>query len=179
MIGKGKRYSILGIMDDFRVKGSCHCQAVKFEVDSYAPYPFLRCFCSICRKTAGGGGFAINIMGEAHTLKVTGKREIKIYHAVLGYRKNGKKIVSSGQRHFCKKCGTALWVSDKRWPKWIYPFASAIDSPLPKPKEHVNIMLKYAANWVEIPKGKKEHNFEEYNDESLLNWHKRHHLYKM
>ena len=55
------------------LKASCHCQAVKFEVESHTPYPFLRCFCSICRKTAGGG-FAINIMGEAKTLKIKGKR---------------------------------------------------------------------------------------------------------
>ncbi len=37
------------------LKASCHCQVVKFEVESHTPYPFLRCFCSICRKTAGEG----------------------------------------------------------------------------------------------------------------------------
>jgi hypothetical protein len=33
--------------------GSCHCGAVKFRVESPETYPFLRCYCSICRKTAG------------------------------------------------------------------------------------------------------------------------------
>ena len=41
--------------------GSCHCGSVKFSVRSAEPYPFMRCYCSICRKTAGGGGFAINL----------------------------------------------------------------------------------------------------------------------
>ncbi len=156
------------------LKASCHCQAVKFEIESHTPYPFLRCFCSICRKTAGGGGFAINIMGVANTLKVKGRRYISIYQAILGKRKNGKAIVSQGQRHFCKKCASCLWISDPSWPELIHPFASAIDSPLPKPPEHVNIMLKFASNWVDIPKGKRQLNYNEYNDESIDDWHKRH-----
>ncbi len=161
------------------LKASCHCQAVKFEVESHTPYPFLRCFCSICRKTAGGGGFAINIMGEAGTLKIKGKRYIGIYHAILGKHKNGKSIISPGQRHFCKKCASCLWIADKRWPKWIYPFASAIDSPLPRPPGNVNIMLNFSPDWVEIPKGKRQLNYEEYNDESIAAWHRRHHLTKI
>lgn len=43
------------------LKGSCYCGAVRFECEAYAPVPYLRCHCSICRKTAGGGGFAINL----------------------------------------------------------------------------------------------------------------------
>ncbi len=39
-----------------RLDGSCHCGAVHFHVESHTPYPFLRCYCSICRKTDGGGG---------------------------------------------------------------------------------------------------------------------------
>jgi hypothetical protein len=148
------------------LKASCHCQAVRFEVESHTPYPFLRCFCSICRKTAGGGGFAINIMGDANTLKVKGRRYIQVYQA----------ITSQGRRHFCKKCGSCLWVSDPSWPELIHPFASAIDSPLPKPPEHINIMLKFAANWVDIPKGKRQLNYDEYNEESIEDWHRRHDL---
>ncbi len=156
------------------LKASCHCQSVRFEFESHTPYPFLRCYCSICRKTAGGGGYAINIMGEADTLVIKGKSHIKAYHAILGKHKNGKSILSPGRRHFCKRCGSCLWIADKRWPKWIYPFASAIDSSLPKPPEHINIMLNSAANWVDIPKGKRELNYDEFNDESIAAWHKRH-----
>ena len=47
-----------------KLKGSCHCGAVTFTLDSHTPQPFMRCYCSICRKTAGGGGYAINIMGD-------------------------------------------------------------------------------------------------------------------
>ncbi|TIL43173.1 MAG: GFA family protein, partial [Mesorhizobium sp.] len=65
--------------------------------------------------------------------------------------------ISSGERNFCKKCGSALWLYDRTWPELVHPFASAIDIDLPKPPEKVHLMLKYKANWVEpvIGKGDK------------------------
>ncbi len=47
-----------------RLEGSCHCGRVRFSVQSRTPQPHLHGYCSICRKTAGGGS-AINIMGRA------------------------------------------------------------------------------------------------------------------
>ena len=41
-----------------RLEGSCRCSAISFSVDSHTPYPYQRCYCSICRKSAGGGGYA-------------------------------------------------------------------------------------------------------------------------
>ena len=38
------------------LEGSCHCGKVRFSVKAPHPYPFNLCYCSICRKTAGGGG---------------------------------------------------------------------------------------------------------------------------
>lgn len=46
------------------LQGSCRCGGVKFSCLSHTPYPYMRCYCSICRKLAGGGGFAINIMAQ-------------------------------------------------------------------------------------------------------------------
>jgi len=125
------------------LNGSCHCGAVRFSVQSETPYPYMRCYCSICRKTAGGGGYAINIMGIAGTFKKRGRT--RVYRATRG----------GGERHFCPKCGSALWVWDKHWPEWIYPFASAIDTPLPVPKERQHILLDSKANWVPVPKGRQ------------------------
>ena len=66
-----------------RLEGSCRCGAVSFSFDSHTPYPYQRCYCSICRKSAGGGGYAINIMGVADTLKVKGRRAIGVWHAQI------------------------------------------------------------------------------------------------
>ena len=52
------------------LEGSCHCGDVRFRLESSHPYPFNLCYCSICRKTSGAGGFAINISGDHSTLEV-------------------------------------------------------------------------------------------------------------
>ncbi len=61
------------------LQGSCHCGAVRFRVDSSTPYPYQACYCSICRKTAGGGGYAINPGAGSSSLKVEGEENLSIY----------------------------------------------------------------------------------------------------
>ena len=58
-----------GTMD---LEGSCQCGAVHFRLRSAHPVPYQRCYCSICRKTQGGGGFAINLAGDAATCACAG-----------------------------------------------------------------------------------------------------------
>jgi hypothetical protein len=161
-----------------RLEGSCHCQGVRFSVESRTPYPYLRCYCSICRKTAGGGGYAINLMGLTSTLKVSGRKHLGVYHARLGVDARGKPELSPGRRHFCRDCASALYVWDPRWPRWVYPFASAIDTPLPKPPERVHALLDSIAPWVDRPRaGKHDRCFAEWPDEAIIQWHRRHGLY--
>ncbi len=157
-----------------KLEGSCHCGAVRFAVHSRTPTPFMRCYCSICRKTAGGGGYAINIMGEAATLEVWGREDLAVYRARAG----DTDALSSARRHFCRRCGSALWAADPRWPELVHPFASAIDTPLPVPPERVHIMLGSAAAWVEAPRGDGDVHFPEYPDDSIEDWHRRRGLYE-
>jgi hypothetical protein len=152
------------------LEGGCHCRAVRFRVESPEPYPFLRCYCSICRKTAGGGGYAINLGALSDTLQVEGEENISVYRV----RIDGEQ--SPARRHFCRICGSSLWVFDPRWPELVHPFASAIDTPLPRPPERDHIMLTYAAPWCDIPSGPNERHFPEFPDESLADWHRRHGL---
>ena len=66
-----------------RLEGSCHCGRVRFRLRSEHPYPFNLCYCSICRKTAGGGGYAINLGGDHDTLEVEGGAHVSVYRAVM------------------------------------------------------------------------------------------------
>ena len=152
------------------LEGSCSCGAVRFRVESPEPYPFMRCYCSICRKTAGGGGYAINLGALSDALEVEGEKNVFVYKAHI----DGK--TSAARRHFCGVCGSALWVFDPNYPELVDPFASAIDTPLPKPPQRDHIMLDYAAPWCEIPSGPNERHFPEFPDESLADWHQRHGL---
>lgn len=157
--------------------GSCHCGAARFEVDSPAPYPYMACYCSVCRKTAGGGGYAINLGADAESLRVEGEESLSVYQArILG--DDGENLeVSPARRHFCRHCASALWLYDPRWPDLVHPFASAIDTPLPRPPETLRIMLASAAPWCEVPDRDGERRFPGFPDESLEDWHRRHDLY--
>ena len=150
--------------------GSCHCGAVRFSVESAQPYPYMRCYCSVCRKTAGGGGYAINLGADSRSLDIEGEDNLSVYQV---RRKDGP---SPARRHFCKSCGSALWVYDPRWPALIHPFASAIDTALPAPPETVHMMLASKAGWVEAPDGPGPVHFDEYGQESLAERHNRHRL---
>ena len=151
-----------------KLDGSCHCGGVRFSLESAHPYPFMRCYCSICRKTAGSGGYAINLSGEFKTLKVKGKASIAVYRAKMG---SGGR--SSGRRHFCKRCGSPLWLWDPNWPDLVHPHASAIDTDLPVPPERTHIMLGSKASWVEGDARPGDLQFDEYPKESIAEWHLR------
>ncbi|MEO3433877.1 GFA family protein [Inquilinus sp. CAU 1745] len=151
-----------------RLEGSCCCGAVTFAVEAYAPAPFLRCYCSICRKSAGGGGYAVNLGAKAGTLEVRGEEHIGTFHA----RIDGEE--SPAERRFCGRCGSALWLWDPRWPDLIHPFASAIDTPLPRPPEQVHMMLGSKPDWVRLDAAEGEKRFEGYPEQSLEDWHRAH-----
>lgn len=156
-----------------KLEGSCSCGEVTFSLRSKHPYPYQRCYCSICRKTGGGGGYAINISGDANTLKVKGKSKIKIYRAKIKNPEDKKGHFSSGERNFCKKCGSSLWLYDPNWPDLIHPMASAIDTELPVPKEHTHLMTEFKPKWVQLQKFPKDKVFKRYSKESIEEWHKR------
>lgn len=159
-----------------RLEGSCHCGAISFTLASHSPVPFMHCHCSICRKTAGGGGYAINLGGDATTLKVRGRKHLGVYRALL--REPGQRAIRSpARRHFCVKCGSALWLSDPRWPELVHPHASAIDTPLPKPPEVFEIGLAWAPDWIDVPTTPGHVHIEHMPDESLEAWHRRHGLW--
>lgn len=137
------------------------------------PYPFNQCYCSICRKTAGSGGYGINIGGDHKTLVVEGQDNISVYRARVSDSVSGGTQESPAQRHFCRLCGSALWVWDPRWPGLVHPFASAVDTPLPVPPQRTHLMVQSKAPWVQVQSRPADRVFDGYPDESLAQWHQR------
>src|SRR5687768_11417199 len=74
--------------------GSCHCGAVKFEVEIDATKG-SRCNCSICTKVSGVGGIT---KPDALTV-LAGESELSTYAW-------GHKVST---RYFCKHCGVHLF----------------------------------------------------------------------
>jgi hypothetical protein len=181
------------------LEGSCHCQRVKFSVDSCAyanpsrtlvnfivliidtPYPYMICHCHADTKTAGV--YNCNIMGDYSTLKIRqGEEYVKVYQVKLsdtegGANEKSSTKLSNHKRHFCSECASYLWAYDDRYPEYVYPFASAIDTPLPKPEEYCHIMTDFKLNHVQIPPGNNIHCYARYPPGSIEEWHKKHGFY--
>ncbi len=154
-----------------RLDGSCQCGGVRFRVESDTPYPFMLCYCSICRKTTGA--LTSNVMGKRDTLRVTGKQLLKVHHAVM--RAPRKRVTrSSAERWFCGRCGSHLYLLDDRWPDGVWPNAAAIDTPLPVPPEHVQIMLRYKPAWMPALDDDPGTRHQEYPQVSIAGWHAAH-----
>ena len=155
------------------LEGSCHCGAVRFTAESRHPFPFNVCYCSICRKTAGGSGSAINLGADFSTLKVHGDENIRSYRAKIADPKNGTTAESQAERKFCGNCGSALWLWDPRWPELVHPHASAIDTVLPVPPERTHMMLGSKPAWVKACVEECDQTFDAYPEESIAEWHER------
>lgn len=147
------------------LEGSCHCGLVRFTLESKEPWPYQRCYCSICRKT-GSGGFMINLGADAESLVVQGEENVAVYRANIG---EGR--LSKHGRHFCRECGCHLWAHSERWPDLVHPVASAIDTPLPKPPRYVHMMVGSKAPWVVVESQEGDLTFDDYPEQSLAGFH--------
>ena len=155
------------------LEGSCHCGAVRFTVESPHPYPFNLCYCSICRKTTGGGGFAINLGASHDTLSVEGEEDLRVYQAMVQDPGESQTHQSPAQRNFCGLCGSHLWLWDPRWPDLVPPLASAIDTALPVPPERTHLLLDSKAPWVQVRSDSRDKLYPQFPEESIAQWHER------
>src|SRR3546814_4861717 len=100
-----------------KLDGSCRCGAVRFSARSHTPVPYQLCYCSICRKQQGGGGYAINLGADAKSLTIEGDEHLGLYRARIEDAEHPTCRLSSGERRFCRECGSALWLYDPSWPE--------------------------------------------------------------
>lgn len=116
----------------------------------------------------------INLGADAATLEVEGEEHLKTYRAMLD--RGGERVESKHQRKFCGECGSHLWAWNERWPDILHPVASAIDSGLPESPEYVHLMVGSKANWVRVEGKSGDAVYDEYPEQSLADWHKKHGL---
>lgn len=86
-------------------QGSCHCGAIRFEVQAPEHPEVEDCNCSICRMT----GFLHLIVPRAHFRLLQGE------DAIITYRFN----TGVAQHHFCKICGIKAYYVPRSNPDGI------------------------------------------------------------
>lgn len=78
-------------------EGSCHCGAVRFEINAAAPTKAISCNCSHCRRK----GFLLSFFPMEQFTLLQGEQ------ALSSYRFNTHKI----EHRFCKTCGTEAFAT--------------------------------------------------------------------
>ena len=148
------------------LEGSCACGAVTFSLESTEAVPYQRCYCGVCRKTQGGGGFLVNLGGDVRPLEVVGREHTRIFRATI----DGAQ--SRHERVFCAHCASHLWAWHPGFPELVHPVAGAIDTALPESPERVHMMVDSRANWVHPEGHADDTRFHAYPAESLAEWHR-------
>lgn len=87
-------------------------------------------------------------MGEADTLTVMGQEHVGVYVTYSNPQAPGRPPAEL-RFSYCTDCGGHLFIHAPAWAGRVYSWATAIDTPLPKPPETLHINLHQAAPWVE------------------------------
>lgn len=107
------------------MKGSCLCQAIKYEIDGI-DMPLVHCHCRTCRK-AHAAPFAPTAGVQREKFRwVQGSEFLSTYESSPG------KL-----RHFCQRCGSHLMAERPGQPHVIVRVATLDDDPGLKPEAHI------------------------------------------
>ena len=100
-----------------KVKGGCHCEAVRFEaVLPEPPVPALDCNCSVCSKT----GFLHVMVPHSDFELITGRDALSSYRFGSG----------AAEHLFCKTCGVKSFYQPRSHPDCWSLNANCFDEPV-------------------------------------------------
>lgn len=111
-----------------KYRGSCHCQAVTFEIETQEPFEVERCNCSICQKS----GFLHLILPLSKFTLLTGENDLTTYSFNTGVAKHT----------FCKHCGIKPFYTPRSNPDGIDINVNCLDTEVT-----MNIMDFDGQNW--------------------------------
>ena len=113
-----------------RYQGSCHCGAVKFEVEAPKVLEADRCNCSICVKS----GFNVHLIIPNSKFKLTdGEAHLSTYTYNTGVAKH----------RFCKTCGCKPFYIPRSNPDGVDVNINCLDTQA----EQINITNFDGQNW--------------------------------
>jgi hypothetical protein len=124
-------------MDDVRLRGSCLCGAVRYEITATLG-TIEHCHCAMCRK-AHGAAFSTNAVVATSMLNVSAGASFITEYASSPNRR----------KCFCTRCGSQLFIRRLDKPDVTVVTLGTIDGdPGTRPERHVFVASK--APWVEI-----------------------------
>lgn len=107
-------------MVEHSLEGGCICGACRYKING-TPAQIVLCHCRFCQK-ATGTTFMKEPIYEANQLSMV--EGVAERHSIVS-RGSGKRV----HIHFCKSCGTKLYLGFERFEGWIGLYAGTLDSP--------------------------------------------------
>jgi hypothetical protein len=132
-------------MSEYRVTGSCLCQAVSYEITAHLSI-FQYCNCSRCRKFTGSA-FAANLLVSAENFRWL-QGEALVTRFVFP---QAKYFATS----FCKVCGSSLPWQAQTGNGVVVPAGTLDQDPQIKPSQ--NIFCASRASWYTSPESLPEY----------------------
>lgn len=100
-----------------KVRGGCHCGAVRYEAElSPPPVPALDCNCSVCRMT----GFLHIVVPHDRFELISGR------DTLIGYRFG----TGAAEHLFCRQCGVKSFYQPRSHPDAWSVNANCLDEPV-------------------------------------------------
>ena len=126
-------------MEDSKLRGSCLCEAVAFEM--HPPFVFFNhCHCSRCRKKSGSA-YSANILVRADQFAWTKGEEL-----VRRYELPEAEHFCTG---WCSVCGSAMPWQSRNKKGYLVPAGSLDDDPGSRPER--SIFFDSRAPWYVDP----------------------------
>jgi hypothetical protein len=127
---------------DNRMKGSCLCGAVRYEING--SFKMMgHCHCGMCRKANGAAFVTWGIIDPGQFRWTSGEQLVRAYESSPGR-----------QRGFCRNCGSQL-VSMHSSVVGEIVVGTLDDDPGTRPTEHIFVGAK--ASWYEIADALPQH----------------------
>lgn len=95
-------------------RGGCLCGDIAF-VAKGEPRDVTHCYCSMCRRSSGGGS---QTFAQLRSTDVTWTKQPRAFRSSPDTR-----------RGFCERCGSSLYLDYDAQPGWIWLTAGTFDDP--------------------------------------------------
>ena len=128
-----------------RLEGSCQCGAVTFRVDSPHPYPYQRCYCSVCRKTRGAAAMP-SISGRFRQPAGHGRQHNRSTSPAEGPEEPAP-IAARPSVHFCGRCAAPSGSTTPTGRSWSTPSPRPSIRPCRYRRNSTRIMLEFKPDW--------------------------------
>ncbi len=122
-----------------KIKGSCHCGSVQFELKNDQKL-VVNCHCDECKKR-NGSAFSTYIAVSENDLNLTEGE-----HSLIQY-----EVENEGIKYFCSECGSPIYNKNYRFPGLYMVFYGAFSQAV-NFKPSFNVFCENKQNWVDTIK---------------------------